>query len=550
MAKRIRRTLVGGDRVTRRRFLARATPLSIAPWLGACGSGEPGPAPDAGTGVSAADYEFLHGVASGDPLPDGVVLWTRVTPRASDGVAPPAVVTVLWRVALDAQMSEVVLEGEATTGPDIDYTVKVYVRGLASASRYHYSFQAGGAASPVGTTRTLPVGSVSSLRLAVTSCANYPQGFFHAYRQIAARTDLDVVLYLGDYIYEYANVVYGDGYPIGRVPEPNREVISLSDYRRRHAQYKLDPDLQAVHGAHPALVVWDDHDITDNAYRDGAENHQSGEGDWEARKQAAVTAFYEWIPIRAADPSDPLRIYRSFAYGDLVDLTLLDTRIVGRDALTADYCDPRLQDPARQLLGPEQEAWFFEQLAQSKSRATRWRLVGQQVAFGQFVGNPPVAAGCVASRDKWSAYPAARARVLDAIARGGIDNVVFLTGDAHFSCGLDIARDPFDPAVYDPASGNGSLAVELIVPGVTSAGAASTDDALAGSRALSENHPHLAFLDLFYQGYLLLDVTHERLHAEWYFVSSVREPAASERLGGTVVVAAGQNHLTREPGGG
>src|SRR5688572_16798522 len=380
MAKCRRQTVVGCGRVTRRRFLEQTAPLSIAPWLAACGSSRPGSAPDAGTGVSSADDEFLHGVASGDPLADGVVLWTRVTPRASDGVSPPAVVSVVWRVALDARMSEVVLEGEVATSPDIDYTVKVDVRGLASARRYYYQFQAGSAASPVGTTRTLPIGQVSSLRLAVTSCANYPQGFFHAYRQIAARTDLDVVLYLGDYIHEYANRAYGNGEPIGRVPDPDREIVSLSDYRRRHALYKLDPDLQAVHRAHPALEIWDDHEIADNAYRDGAENHQSGDGDWAARKRAAVTAFYEWMPIRAPAPSDPLRIYRSFAYGDLVDLTMLDTRLVGRDPLTADTCDPRLLEPARQLLGPEQEAWFFEQLVQSKGRATRWRLVGQQVA--------------------------------------------------------------------------------------------------------------------------------------------------------------------------
>ncbi len=555
--------------VTRRRFLAHTAPLTLAPWLGGCashsssiGGTELGPAAPPAT----SGFAFLHGVASGDPLADAVILWTRVTPTAllpdvpAESRAPLAAdsaassvadagalawVLVDWRVARDPDLNDVVQQGQIETSGALDYTAKVDVSGLAPATTYFYQFRVGAIGSPIGRTRTSPAAHTERLRFAVTSCANHPQGFFHAYRMIAERPELDLVLYLGDYIYEYGNGSFGDGEPLGRVPDPDREIVTLDDYRRRHAQYKLDPDLQEVHRQHPAVAVWDDHEVADNAYRDGARNHQVGsEGDWAARKQAAMRAFHEWLPIRAPLPGELSRIYRSFPFGDLLDLIMLDTRLVGRDPLIADPCDEsQVDDPARSLLGAEQEAWLASQLSASQQRGARWRLVGQQVAFAHFLGDPAVA-GCIGSVDKWSSYGASRSRVLDAIERGGIDNVVILTGDSHSSWGLDVARDPFDPNVYDPATGRGSLAVELIGPGVSSPAIPDAAQAKASELRYKATHPHIRFAEQHSQGYFIVDVTHERLRAEWYFVSPVRELAALERLGGAVVTLAGLSHLT------
>jgi alkaline phosphatase D len=555
--------------VTRRRFLVHTAPLTFASWLEACGGpGVTGVTAPGGVPVDRSAggdeptlippgsvFEFRHGVASGDPLADAVILWTRVTPQLPEAVATGASpseasadagasrVIVGWSIALDPALTQVVQSGSAETDAGADFTVKVDVQGLAAGVTYYYRFAVGASSSPVGRTRTLPVGHVERLRIGVTSCANYPQGFFHAYRKLAERADLDLVLCLGDYIYEFANGTFGDGTPLGRVPDPDREILSLEDYRRRHAQYKGDADLQELHRQHPTVAVWDDHEFADNAYQDGADNHTPGrEGDWAARRHAAMLAFHEWMPIRSA-PGDLARIYRSFSFGDLIDLIMLDTRIIGRDRSPSDVCDAsELNDPSRQLLGAEQESWFFAELERSSARATRWRVIGQQVVFGQLLGDPPTL-GCIGSRDKWGAFGAARTRVLDAIEAGGIDNVVILTGDAHASWGLDVARDPFDRTAYDAATGRGSLAVECICPGVSSPGITDPNAAASSALRYSATHPHLAYVNRHEQGYILVDVTHERTRAEWYHVSSVREPAALEHLGGAVVTLAEQNHL-------
>jgi alkaline phosphatase D len=567
---------------TRRRFLVQTAPITLASWLGACGGPgvtaitAPGGTPEATLVPPGSTFEFRHGVASGDPLADAVILWTRVTPVApvapvpseaapvadttdagtaeTNGSEPSGTetsradagatrVSVDWSIALDPGLTRVVQTGRAETDADADYTVKVDVRGLAPGVTHYYRFGVGQSLSPIGRTRTLPQGHVEQLRLAVTSCANHPQGYFHAYRKIAERADLDLVLCLGDYIYEFGNGTFGDGAPLGRIPDPDHEILSLDDYRRRHAQYKLDPDLQELHRQHPAVAVWDDHELADNAWRGGAANHTPArEGDWEVRKAAAIRAFHEWLPIRS-NPDDLIRIYRAFSFGDLIDLIMLDTRVIGRDRSPNDVCDvAEVNDPSRSLLGAEQEAWFFAQLASSRDRGARWRVIGQQVAFGQFLGNPPVA-GCIGSTDKWGAFSAARGRVLDTLDAGKIDNVVILTGDSHSSWGLDIARDPFDPNAYDAATGRGSLAVECICPGITSPGITDARAAATSEVLYKATHPHIKYANQHEQGYVLIDLTHERLRAEWYHVSPVREPAALEHLGGAAVSLAGQNHL-------
>jgi len=467
-------------------------------------------------------------VASGDPLADRVILWTRVTPSEAVSV----VLEVQWRVATDVDLEDVVSEGSALTDETRDYTLHVDVGGLSENTTYYYQFRAYGLTSVRGRTKTLPGNSSERMRFGVASCANYPAGFFNVYG-LLAEADVDLILHLGDYLYEYENLRFGDGSAIGRLPDPPKEVVSLDEYRRRHAQYKTDPDLQQLHRQHPFIAIWDDHEVANDAFGTGAGNHQAAsEGDFATRKASALRAYREWMPIRTSEP--PERIFRSFACGDLLDLVMLDTRLTGRDQ-QVDRCDTEaLAAPARQLLGAEQENWLAEQLTQSQARGARWRLIGQQVMFAPLLRS---ASGCVQNPDQWDGYAASRARVLDLLRARQIDNVVLLTGDMHSAWALDVAEDPFDPARYDPATGAGSELVEFVTPAISSPAAG-----LPEARLL-ELHPHLKFTDQTRQGYVLLDVTRERVLGEWYFSATVREPSAEVVLGAAFQTLAGEPHL-------
>src|SRR5688572_19921178 len=297
---------------------------------------------------------FRHGIASGDPLADRVILWTRITPRT--GGAQRAA----WTMASDEKVTQIVARGEVETGAARDFTVKVDVTGLQPGSTYYYRFESGGERSAIGRTRTLPRANVSRVRLGVVSCSNLPQGFFNAYACLAARADLDAILHLGDYLYEYANTQYGDGTRLGRIPAPDHEMVALGDYRDRHAQYKADPDSQAIHRQHPFICVWDDHEFTNNTWRDGADNHDpvEGEGDWRARRTAATQAYFEWMPIREDAQTRQEKIYRAFRFGNLATLLMLDTRVVGRDEQAAREDTAIIESARRQLLGAEQEQWL------------------------------------------------------------------------------------------------------------------------------------------------------------------------------------------------
>jgi alkaline phosphatase D len=349
-----------------------------------------------GLGLGGCDDDevvaFLHGVASGDPMADRVILWTRVTP-AADGHR----YVIAWEIAVDAEFKTLVGKGAFNTGAERDYTVKVDATGLQPASNYYFRFKHGGRVSSVGQTRTLPTGAVGQARLGVFSCSNFPAGYFHVYAEAAKRDDLDAVLHLGDYIYEYGRDGYAstDAAAMGREVNPINELLSLSDYRSRYAQYRGDADLRALHARVPFICVWDDHEIANDSFEDGAENHDpASEGSFTTRRAAAVQAYREWLPIREADPSDPLRIYRSFDFGDLLSLHMLDTRIVGRDR-PLDYADfidlatgafddagfaAAMADPERQLLGVEQTAWLQGRLAASTAT---WQILGQQVLMGR-----------------------------------------------------------------------------------------------------------------------------------------------------------------------
>lgn len=533
--------------ITRRHLLTSSAAGLLMPMVSACASAPRAPAatlPDGGRRV------FLHGVASGDPQTDSVVLWTRATPPADRVAADPdgAPVQVDWSLYADPGLIRRVARGSVTTDARRDWTVKVIPGGLTAGSSYYYVFEADGERSVIGRTRTLPAAGASHLRIAYVSCSNLPFGFFNVYGQIARRNDLDLVLHLGDYIYEYRNGDYGDGTAIGRVPRPDREIVSLSDYRTRYAQYREDPDLQEVHRQHPMIAIWDDHETADNSWRDGAFNHdpEKGEGAWSDRKAAGVRAWHEWLPARDALPSTEPRIWRSFQLGGLADLMMLDTRLYDRSK-QADKATDRavIDDPSRTLLGPAQEAWLARELSESKARGTPWRILGQQVMFGQLGGYDGTP---ILNPDQWDGYPAARKRVLDHLRDGDIDNVTVLTGDIHSSWAMDIAPDPFDPAAYDPATGRGSLAVELVTPSVTSP--FMTDQAKAETRAAEalKHHPHMRFVDLFHKGYVLLDLTAERLQAEFWHADTIAERAPGESLAAVYVTESGANHLVAASG--
>jgi alkaline phosphatase D len=484
---------------------------------------------------------FAHGVASGDPLRDRVILWTRVTPLGNSRSTVP----VRWKIAWDPGMRHVVGSGEVLTHAGRDFTVKIDARGLEPGMSYYYRFQAQGRKSPIGRTRTLPDEGVNNIRLAVASCSNYPFGFFNAYGAIARRADLDAVLHLGDYLYEYANGSFGDGTALGRLVEPPREIVGLNDYRLRHATYKSDPDLREAHRQHPFIAVWDDHESTNDAWRDGAENHQpETEGDWQMRKANSIRAYHEWMPIRGKANAEG-QIFRRFRFGDLADITMLDTRLFGRDRQAASPADvATIDNPARQLLGSEQEQWLLRQLSDSHSDRVLWRLLGQQVMmaqlsldFGASIANP----------DQWDGYRPARNRLYDHLANERIGNVVVLTGDIHSSWGNDLTRNPFDGS-YNPATGGGALGVEFVTPGITSPflfpdtpqGAAQAAAAARQIRAIS---PHMKFVELFRRGYLLLDVDRTRVQGEWYFPRSIRERNPAEDFGGAMASGVGIANL-------
>lgn len=532
--------------LSRRHFLRQAAPLGLTALLPSCGvEGLDRSSASRGTEALSGGAGFLHGVASGDPLADAVILWTRATPMGAElALSPPSgelELEIRWRIARDPELVDVVAEGIERARAAADFTVKVDVTGLEPATTYYYEFSAGSEHSPVGRTRTLPRTGVRHARLAVVSCANYPAGYFNVYRLIAGREDLDLVVHLGDYLYEYGNEVLGDGTPLDRVPEPNRELLTLEEYRARHAQYKRDADLQALHRQHPMIAVWDDHEVANDAFEGGAVNHQpDSEGDWELRKRIALQAYLEWMPVRTGGAGEGSRIYRAFTFGDLFDLIMLDTRFAGRAPALTGNCDSSgLDDAERSVLGETQEQWLLDTLRSSSARGSSWRLVGQQVMFAQL---SDAAQGCVMHPDQWDGYPQSRARLLQALAEGTFGNILLLTGDAHASWASDIAKNPFDAAEYDPATGDGSLAVELVTPAVTSPGSA------ADVSQILQTHPHIKLAETTRRGYLLLDVTGERVQAEWYFVATVEERSAREELGALLQVRDGEPRLVPAEG--
>ncbi|MFF3321835.1 alkaline phosphatase D family protein [Streptomyces sp. NPDC002889] len=492
--------------------------------------------------ASAADQgpAFLHGTASGDPLPDGVLLWTRITPSADavPGSGKGADTEVAWEVAEDKGFTRLAARGTTTSKAASDHTVKVDVRGLRPSTAYYFRFTAGSTVSPVARTRTAPAADAapSGVRFGVVSCANWESGYFSAYRHLAARTDLDAILHLGDYIYEYATGGYPAPEYVVRQHEPRHEIVTLADYRLRHATYKTDADLQALHAAHPVIAIWDDHEIANDAWAGGAENHTPGaEGEWAARAAAAKQAYFEWMPVRASTEGT---VYRRLRFGKLADLHLLDLRSFRSQQSSVGNGD--VDDPDRSITGRAQLDWLKAGLSSSD---TSWRLVGTSVmispvAFGslpahllgpiaELLGLP--AEGLAINVDQWDGYTDDRKELLAHLTQRGIQNTVFLTGDIHMAWANDV---PVKAATYPLSK---SAATEFVVTSVTSDNlndllhVAPGTVSLVASTAIKAANRHVKWLDMDSHGYGVLDVTAERSQMDYYVLSDRTQSGATTK---------------------
>ncbi len=501
---------------------------------------------------------FTHGVASGDPTATSVILWTRFVPET------PGLATVRWEIADDEQFQQLRAHGEATASTFDDHCVKVDARGLAPGRRYFYRFLSAGDPSPTGLTRTAPRGGVASLSMAVFSCANKPFGYFHAYAHAAGRDDIDICIHTGDYIYEYGRGTYPSAAETiaDRVIEPSNEIISFSDYHARYASYRNDPALQELHRTKPFLVIWDDHELANDAWKDGAQNHQPAtEGDWSVRRAMAAKAYADWLPIRPQ--GSLLQIYRRLEWGALATILMLDTRLIGRDrqldwpsvlepvlgqgdAATAraisTFGRGPLGDANRSLLGATQEAWMRQELRRSKGRGAPWQVLAQQLVVGK-QGFPAAAAsllpddasartkqfvatGALANSlghgwnlDAWSGYPAARERFLQACAVDGA-NALVLSGDSHNAWANNL-----------PGGRDGRpAAIELAGASVSSPGFERTfRNAAPGAReaAMVGANPELAWCDVSRRGYAVATLTPAQVDVEWLGFDSVATPVAT-----------------------
>lgn len=528
---------------------------------------------------------FSHGVASGDPTQEAVILWTRLSAQDASytGSLP-----VSWEIASDEAFSNVISNGFTTVTGETDYTVKVDAIGLEAATTYYYRFQSGDTISAIGKAKTLPGSGVEQVVLAAMSCSNYPAGFFNVYDMAAKRNDIDAVLHLGDYIYEYAR----DGYASDRAAElgrevlPAHEIVSLSDYRTRYAQYRSDTSLQTLHATVPFICVWDDHEVTNDTYKDGAENHQPEEGDFEQRKMDALQAYFEWMPIRPVVDGDNTIINRSFQFGDLVDVYMLDTRIIARDEQLSygNYIDPAtgalntdafvadVSDPNRTLLGATQRQWLLDNMATS---GATWQVLGQQVLMGRMnlpaavvtqqlsipqyaeLGALAVLAQRVAAGDPtltqaeidyflanqsrltpevlallqlpqipynldaWDGYAAEREMIFGA-AKQLNKNLVVLAGDTHNAWANDLKDFAGD-----------TIGVEFATPGVTSPGLESflniaPENVVSTEQGLVGLVEDLRYLNGSDRGFMTVTFTRDSVQANWHFVDTILSETYSE----------------------
>jgi alkaline phosphatase D len=562
---------------SRREFIIKVASVSAAVTAGASLSA---------CGGSSAQPEFLYGVASGDPLATQVILWTHAKYPGYDSP-----VALQYQVALDAAFTQIVSQGTVEAKSDTGFTAKVDATGLLAGTSYFYRFVSGTATSPVGRTRTLPT-TATSLKLAVMSCSNYPAGFFNVYSEVA-NSDAEYALHLGDYIYEYAATGYASttAATLGRVSAPANEILTLSDYRLRHAQYKSDPDSKNLHALKPMIAVWDDHETANDAYKDGAENHTPAtEGSWAARRAAGLQAYHEWMPIRTG--SDRAKIYRSFDFGKLVSLHMLDTRLIGRDqqvaitdllglkgAAAQDAAFNAITSDTRQLLGKDQMDWLTTQMANSTAT---WQVLGQQVlmarmefpastlaalnstdtsAAAQAAGNKAVTDYIVAKNtpaslrtpaqtdlmdttknpkvgynlDAWDGYPVTR-EILLSTALQLKKNLVVLAGDTHNAWHSHLTLKGGIPGGLPAGTKAGE---EFATGSVSSPGLEEYLVTLkpAEIKGIFEGViDDLKWMDASQRGYLKMTFTANEAKGEWFFVNTITNRTFTSTLGKTVTM--------------
>jgi alkaline phosphatase D len=514
----------GGAAISRRRWLAGAAALGAVALTETIARGRMVGEP------RVPGYPFTLGIASGDPLPDGFVLWTRLAPAPLDGGGmPPKPVPVDWQVATDEQMAKPVRRGSVVARPEGAHAVHVELFGLEPGRWYWYQFRAGGEVSPIGRTRTAPIPAsrLERFRFAFASCQHWEQGYFTAYRHMLD-DDLDLVAHLGDYIYETPS--WADEVRRHDGPEP----VSLDDYRNRHALYKLDPDLQKAHAAYPWTVTWDDHEVDNDYAADQSQDRDDPSG-FLRRRAAAYQAYYEHMPLRhIARPRDgQMRLYHRLAFGDLVEFHVLDNRQYRSDqpcgegrrggGNLVEACAARL-DPGLTMLGAEQERWLLGGLGRSRAR---WNVIAQQQLMAQLIQRSNAGREAYWT-DGWDGYAAARSRLLHYLGERRPENPVVLGGDIHSFWVTDLRTDFGDPRA--PV-----VATEFVGTSISS-------EAVPYQRfaAVLPDNPHVRFFESRRRGYVRCALTRERWQTDCRVVDDVRDPQAGVSTLASFVVEAGR----------
>lgn len=454
--------------------------------------------------LKSGQAPFFHGVASGDPMSDRVMIWTKVTPPNGNVNSIP----VYWQIATDLAFTNIVNFGTASAEASGDFTVKLDVCGLQPATHYYFVFKALGQNSVTGRTKTAPATGGTQAKFAVASCSSYEHGFFNAYESMSKRNDLDAIIHLGDYIYEYAtggfssSVITG----LGRTYQPTTEVVTLNDYRIRHSHYKLDDQLQRLHQVHPFITTWDDHETANDAYKDGAQNHDPAtQGTWAAREINGTQAYREWMPIRNPDPNDDVKIWRKLRYGNLLDLIILDSRLWARDEQNLGQTNSN----SRNLLGNDQFTWLENSLSDT---TTQWKVICQQVMMAplELFGQP-------VNADQWDGYNKDRNRLINYIESNNIQNPVVLTGDIHTTWVNNV-----------PGNATNAAAVEFVVTSVTSPGLDVIEVALGqipqflldlfgglAEGVVTGLNPHMQAVNFEDHGYMVFTVNQSRAQGDY-----------------------------------
>ncbi|KAL2836745.1 PhoD-like phosphatase-domain-containing protein [Aspergillus pseudodeflectus] len=535
------------------------------------------------TPYSASQLNFTHSVASGDPYANSVILWTRIAPslEASDSnvtvsgdvplydheneryaKASAHPICVEYRVFRDREGRRVVDSGRAYTSSDIDFTVKVEAKKLRPFTSYWYQFNVCGSdvKSPLGRTKTSPAkrDKVEEVKLAVHSCSNYPNGYFNAYGNVARKDNVDFVVHLGDYIYEYEKGIPGVD---ERAVVPQREIFSLYDYRTRLGQYRTDLDLVASHQNFPWITVWDDHEIANNGYRDGYSGLRNTEDSFlnygpqisvDQRKMNAVRAYFEWMPIRQVDMDDGLRIWRNFQMGDLLDLIMIDTRNYDRSITdisdNSHYIELIHDDAGRSIMGARQENWFYRQLAESNERGAKWRVIGNQLVFAH-IQQQNEDGTLSFSTDSWTAYRANQNRTLKHMYENDIRNNINIAGDSHVNWVSDMIWEGTKD--YNAQTGAGAVGVEFAGTAVSSGGF--SGDSLAAAEETANTYsvnPELKWVEGFYRGYFELHLRQDEAEARYFGCPTVATRNSWELPLANWTVKHSESHLQRPLAGG